>query len=166
MTARGFSWSSARDGIPNVRHYPVKAGETFKEGEWVTLDSAGLLVAATAGAGALTLVGLSGAAAFQGRGYELANSSLIQQVTGRDSFLPVYLSVGNIFVCRGVNGGTDPVTPADTNVDEQYGLALSSNVWYLDISNTTDKAVEIVKVDIDNKLFFVSVIGTVAQIPI
>lgn len=162
--ARGFTFARATTlGIASIRHFPVKAGETFIPGSLVVLDANGELVEAAAAA--VSFVGVAGAGAFYGRGYDMANSAQILQVTGRDALCPVYLAdPTNIFACRGVNGGTDPVTPAATNVDEKYGIAVTSHVFYMDIANTTQLAVEVVDINIDEKMFFVKFLAAAMQL--
>lgn len=162
--ARGFSFSRAPSGIPLVQHYPTKAAQTFLEGEVLVLDANGELTVAVAGA--TSVIGIAGAGAFRGRGYELANASQILQVTGRDSYCPVYLADANtIFVGRGVNGGTDPVTPTDTMVDVSFDIGVSAGVWYVNIASSATPAVEIVDIDKFEKLFYFKFLASVYQLP-
>lgn len=162
--ARGFTFSRAPQGIPTVEHYPVKAAETFIEGGIVVLDANGELTVCVAGA--TSVLGVAAAGAFRGRGYELANASQIQQVTGRDSYCPVYLANPNtIFAARGVNGGTDPVTPTATMVDTQYDIGVSSGVFYVNIASSATPAVEVVGINALEKIFYVKFLASVCQLP-
>jgi hypothetical protein len=66
---------------------------------------------------------------------------------------------------RGVNGGTDPVTPAQTNINEQYGVVKTGDDWVLDLAETVAKVFEIVDIDIDNKIFFCKFLESVISLP-
>jgi hypothetical protein len=164
---RWFQAASAPGtGVPAIGQFTATGGQTFKTGAIVKLSS-GLLVEDTAGAGALTILGVALAPAFSAPGYDAANSPTV--VTGRSGYVSVALADGNtIFSGRGVNGGTDPVTPVvATHIGVQYGLAVDgAGVWYIDIANVTNLAVVITGVDIDQKIFYFRFIAAVRQIAV
>ena len=155
MPAQAIFPHPTDNGISQIINFPAKAAEAWLPGAAVLTDSNGELVECADDPAAL--VGFALAAPFKNPGYDMANSPTV--VTGRDAFVPVAVArPGVIFVGRGVNGGTDPVTPTQAMVNNQYELIGNGAVWAVNIGGTSSPCVEIVRVDIDNKLFFFRVI--------
>lgn len=156
-------------GSPHVLEFPVTAGQTFKKGAPVTLQSTGLLSESAtdpdAANGGVTGVALEGA--FRRPGNLMGMG--ITQITGSNDKISVAMANSkNIFVSHGVTGGTTMATPTQTMVDTQFGLlksGLATGYWDVDIDETTELVVEIVKVDIDNKLFYWKFLDAVANLP-
>lgn len=145
--ARGFN-----DASPPVISGKYATGQTFKKGALLLIDSAGELTECAADP---TLVsGLALEPAGKRPGFEIAGG--VTQVTYRAqevSYVPADDKV--IYSMRAVNGATDPVTPAQTNVGESYGaLKDSDGIWTLDIAEVTVLVFTIVDIDIDSKIFF------------
>lgn len=155
----------AGSGAPEIQEMEYTAGQTFIYGALVLIEAAGTI--AECGADPTTVLGVSMTSAGVGPGYDMANASTTQFVTGRKATASVAIANRNtVFSCRGINGGTDPVTPAVTNIDEQYGVAKTAGGdWVLDIAETSAKVVEIVDIDVDNKIFFVKFLEAVLQRP-
>ena len=148
---------------PEILSYVYKTSEAILRGSLVVLDGDGLLT--VCGADPAAVLGVALEAAESRPGYDMANSPTV--VTGRKQ--EVSVAVANrltIFSMRGVNGGTDPVTPTQTMVGEIYGaLADANGVWTLDLAETTADVFQIVDVDIDNKIFFCKFLEAVIQTP-
>lgn len=161
--ARGFT-APARmpSGTPNVQAIRVTAGQTFKTGALVVDTAAGTISECGADPAAVLGVALQGA--FTGPGNNNADSPAV--VTGQSVECSVALADRSaVFSCRAVNGGTDPATPTQTMVGEQYGVAKVGDDWVLDLAETVAKVCEIVDIDIDNKIFFVKFLESVLSLP-
>jgi hypothetical protein len=161
---RGFT-APARNptGTPNVQAMRVTAAQTFKRGALVADTAAGTI--SECGADPTSVLGVALQNAFSGPGNDLANSGSAV-VTGQNVECSVALADRvTVFSCRGVNGGTDPVTPAITNIGEVYGVAKVSDDWVLDLAETVATVCEIVDIDIDNKIFFVKFREAVLALP-
>lgn len=138
--------SRGNNGVPLVNSEKYKTGEAIVVGSLVLFD----------GNGELTLFGGGTDAVVEGVALEAAGSKLnygepfSSQTTGVVAGRAQEISYAKadretIFTCRGVNGGTDPVTPLQTHIGEQYGVAVSADgSWYLDIAETTTKICQIV----------------------
>lgn len=149
-------------GVPNVQSVAYTTAQTFKKGALLVFAAAGTL--SECGADPATVSAVALEAAGSKPGYDAANSPTV--VTGRVQEVSVCIADRHtVYSCRGVNGGTDPVTPAQTNIDEQYGVAKVGNEWVLDLAETTAKVFEIVDIDIDNKIFFVKFMEAVLSLP-
>lgn len=143
--------------VPRIQGVIPAVGQTFKPYAVVVTDVNGDIVECTSGAGALSVLGLALQGAFTGPGYNVSDSDRTNTlVQGADGAVSVAIADHEQeFSARGVNGGTDPVTPAQTNIDEQYGLLKTAGGdWVIDISNVIDLAIQITDVDIENKIFF------------
>ncbi len=160
--ARGFNLGRTPSGTPNTQSIAVTAAQTFKKGALLVDTAAGTV--SECGADPTSVLGVAQMDAFAGLGYDMANSPAV--VTGRSNECVVAIADrSQIFTCRGVNGGTDPVTPAQTNIGEVYGVAKVSTDWVLDLAETTTTVCEIVDIDIDNKIFFVKFREAVLALP-
>jgi hypothetical protein len=140
---------------PSIISGAYTTGQTFKKGAVLVQTAAGTLSEAGADPSAdIAGVALEGAGTKPG--YDMANSDQILQVTGRVQEVSyAKAKSGTVFSGRGINGGTDPVTPAQTNIHEQYGIAkTAAGEWVIDLAEVTTKSIEIVDIDIEQKIFF------------
>lgn len=137
---------------PDVLSGVYATGQTFIKGALLTYNAAGELTECAADPAAVAGVALEKAGSKPG--FDAANSPTV--VTGRVqevSFAKANRST--VFSMRAINGGTDPVTPLQTNIDEAYGVAkTAAGEWVLDLAETTAKVFEIVDIDVDQKIFF------------
>lgn len=156
-------YGSGTTSGPVIQSLGYTTGQTFKAGALLLLQSTGLVSVCGADPTVVSAVALQPAG--YGPGFNMADSPTV--VTGRNQ--EVSCAIANrmtVYSCRGVNGATDPVTPAVTNIDEQYGAAADSDgVWVLDIAEVTAKVFEVVDVDIPNKIFFVKFLEAVLSLP-
>jgi hypothetical protein len=54
-----------------------------------------------------------------------------------------------------INGGTDPVTPVQADIDKKYGLIrTAAGEWAVNQADVTTVAVVIIDADFDNKIVF------------
>lgn len=150
-------------GVPEVLSGQYTTGQTFLKGALLVYTAAGEL--SECGADPALVAGVALEKAGSKPGFDAANSPTV--ITGRVQEISFAKSNrSTIFSMRGVNGGTDPVTPAQTNIDEQYGALKDANgIWTLDIAEVTAKVFHIVDVDIDNKIFFCKFLEAVLDTP-
>lgn len=146
MPGRGFNYArGANNAAPRVQVLAYTTGQTFKAGALVVITAAGEVSECGADPAAVYGVALQGAGT--GPGYDLPNSSVTTVVTGRAQEVSVLVANRSTeFYARGVNGGTDPVLPLQTHIDEQYGVAKVGNDWVIDFAETVAKVVEIVDI--------------------
>ncbi len=150
-------------GVPLVISAPYTTGQTFLRGALVVYTAAGEV--SECGADPALVAGVACENAGSKPGFDAANSPTV--VTGRVQEVSMFKADRNtIFSMRAVSGGTDPVTPAITNIDEKYGvLKTGAGEWVLDITEVTALVFEIVDVDIDNKIFFCKFLEAVLSTP-
>lgn len=123
-------------GYPEVREYAVTAAETFQVNELVYMDVAtGKIL--VCGADPALIAGLSGAAAAFGLGTQWPGN--IYDGTK----IPVTLLRSDTKVFM-----SSTTTPLITHVGNSYGIARTSNIWQVDIGDTS--ATRVVVVDIFN----------------
>lgn len=150
--------------VPRVQAMRYATGQTFKAFAWVVIDTNGEVVECADGATSITGLALQGAGT--GPGYDLPDASRTVVITGANQEVSVALADREQeFSMRGVNGGTDPVVPLQTHIGEQYGLKKVVNDWVIDFSNTTDKAVQITDIFVDDSFFAVKVLESVLAQP-
>lgn len=156
MAGRAIYPARFEGGFPSIVAYEAKTGETFKAGALVTFDTGQVV---ECGADPTSCVGVALQPAFSGAGYDLGDSPTV--ITGRSNAISVALAnAGTIFSGRGVNGGTDPVTPTAAHIGDQFGAAADSDgIWTLNIAETTDVVATVVDIDIVNKIFFFTLIS-------
>jgi hypothetical protein len=161
--ARGFNTGRMPSGeAPSVLQVGYTTGQTFKRGALVKLDAAGTI--SECGADPAKIYGVALQDAGSGYGYAAANNPLL--VTGQNQEISVAVCDRvTVFSCRGVNGGTDPVTPLQTHIGETYGCLKVSNDWVLDIAEVTTMQWEVIDIDVDNKVFFVKILNTFQDVP-
>lgn len=145
----------AGTAAPSVISGAYTTGQTFKKGAVLVTTAAGTVSEAGADP-ANDIAGVALEPAGSKPGYDPANASQVLQVTGRVQEVSYARADSQTWWSgRAINGGTDPVTPAQTHLHEQYGIAkTAAGEWVIDIAETTTKVVEIVDIDIDNKIFF------------
>lgn len=173
MAAVGFAPIRRAGGVPVVRSEKYKDAEAIIKGSLLQLDANGELIVAPAdpviGAGGVYGVALEGAGTKLNYGEPFASQTV--HATGRVQEVSVaVLSREQEFVCRGVNGGTDPVTPLQTHIGEIYGVAMAvGGVWYMDIADTTNDVVVVTGIIPAQGgqigLFIVKFLEAVFQIP-
>lgn len=132
-------------GVFEVQSMRYDAAETFIKGACVVEASDGEIV--ECGADPASILGVSLAAVNSYPGYEVANDNLVTVRTGVTQEIPIVIANrATIFSGRGVNGGTDPVTPLQTHIGEQYGVVKVGSEWVIDVSDTTALRVEVVDI--------------------
>lgn len=138
---------------PSVLSIAITAAQTFKKGALLKQTAAGTVSERTAVTDKCTGVALQDA--FSGYGSGAANAPTI--ITGQNLEASVAIADAvTVFSCRGVNGGTDPLTPIQADVGVSYGvLKTGGGDWVLDKANVTNLVVEVVDIDVDAKIFFV-----------
>lgn len=138
-------WSGT---FPEIAHYVADAtnGAAIVTGSLVLLASDGELEICGADPAAFLGVALgdfNGAA-----GYGMPSG--VTQVTYREQKIPVALGIQTtLFEIKGSSA------PTLTNVDTDYGVALSAGIWTLDLTETTAKVFHVVDVDIERAVFIV-----------
>lgn len=146
--------------VPSISRLPVKAAEAWNPGAALVVDANGELTECADDPASIKGFALKSPAT--GPGFDAANSPTV--ITGREDTCEFVPAKDHIFIGRGVNGGTDPVTPTATMVGEQYELAGNGDDWYINIAGTASPCVQITRVDIDNKLFFFRVLDANIQL--
>ena len=147
----------SQSGSPEIMEYTATAAQTFTLGA-VLINSSGTV--SEGGSNPTAIVGVAMSGAFKGPGYDAADSP--SPITWREGLLSVAKaeSPHNIFVSPMCNNTltSTKVAPAVTDVGVQYGVVkqtsgASAGAWWVDKNLTTTNArVEIVKVDIENRL--------------
>lgn len=161
--ARGFNTGRFPVGeAPSIVSVTYTTGQTFVKGALLLYVAAGTV--SECGADPTTVAGVALQDAASGPGFGMANSPT--QVTGRVQEVSMAVADRHtVFTCRGVNGGTDPVTPLQTHIQESYGVAKVGNDWVLDLAETTALVCTIMDIDVDLKIFFVKFREAVLQVP-
>ncbi len=124
--ARGINIARIPGQSPNIQSMVVTAAQTFKKGALVIDVSAGTI--SECGADPSAVLGVAMEAAFTKPGNSMNFSP--SYITGG---APTECSIAiadrrTVFSMRGVNGGTDPVTPTQTRVGESYGVAVNPDL--------------------------------------
>lgn len=149
---------TADAGVPNVVWQEHKASETFTIGAVLIEDGTTGDVKEAANGVKTGIWGVSLQPAYSSPGNQLAFSNLINATYGVTGLQrKVSMAVANsstVFSGRMVNGGTDPVTPAQTDIGLSYALIITSvggiNEWTVNQADTaTNPCVFIVGVNID-----------------
>ena len=161
---RIFELARWPDGYGPI-HVTLEAVAAFKQGALV-VDADGDGEFDECGADPAAVYGVAKEKAFSHPGNEQANASDVIFTTGgslNKCAVDKANAPGLVWSGRGVNGGTDPVTPLLTHIGEQYGvLKTAAGEWVIDIAEVTAKVITIIDIDIDNKIFFFQFISTVA----
>jgi hypothetical protein len=143
------------NGVAQIESIPYANGQTFKKGAPLILTAG---VASECGATPAAVWGFALEDADSRPGFNAANAPTI--VTGRKQEVSAARADRiTVFSMRGVNGGTDPVTPVQANVGVKYGIAKDANgEWRLDTANTTQLIFQVADIDVDTKTFFCKVV--------
>lgn len=139
-------------GTPLVRHLPVKSAEDIRKGTVLALDT-GEMAEHAGGSTVTGIIGVALAATESGAGYNMANEDDTVFVAGRSNTVPYAVATDNqVFVGVLTNGNTTTVTtPAAANLRTYGIIKLTEEVWTVDISDTTDVVVRVIKFDAVNK---------------
>lgn len=137
-------------------------GQTFLVGALLVFNGSGLVV--ECGADPTLVAGVAGQAVDTSYGYQAANNPTT--VTGRAPVVSMLVADRvTIFSGRMINGATDPVTPALTDIGVSYGVAkTAAGDWVVDQADTTHLVVKIVKVDITNKFVYFKFLSAVLNV--
>lgn len=165
MAGRGFE-TARRTGstVPRVIGYHYKDGQTFTDRALVFVDDAdgSELKECSANPAIVMGVALNGVASTPG--WDLPNSTRTNVVTGRVQVVSVALAdAEQEFSCRGVNGGTDPVTPTQANIGLQYGVLKVGTEWVLNLADTINVVCEVTGIRLDDNVFLVKFLKAVRQ---
>jgi hypothetical protein len=99
---------------PDIVSVAYTTGQTFLKGALLVFTAAGEV--SECGADPALIAGVALEKAGSKPGYDAANSPTV--VTGRVQEVSMARANRNtVFSCRGVNGGTDPVTPLQTHIN-------------------------------------------------
>jgi hypothetical protein len=159
MAARPFNIGQIQPGTaPKTIVMQYASGQTFVTGALLTLTSGELV---ECGADPVAVVGVAGASYNTNYGQDAANSPVV--VTGLEVVVPVLIADDvNVFTCRGVNGATDPVTPAVADIGVGYGVVKTSDgSWALDQADTTHDVVVVTDIDVARLCFYVKFVAAV-----
>ncbi len=153
---KGFYAARTTSGsVPRIVSRPYKTGEAIIRGSVCVLDANGDLT--LCGADPAEVTGIAAEGAGTRPGYDAANSPTV--VTGRKQELSLLEANGDTIFAGVSAAGT---APTKAHVDNQYGIAKDANGdWGVDLTDTTNKVVEIVDIDIDRGLFFFKILETV-----
>lgn len=164
MPPRGFAPGSWPGGTaPNIIGYNPLAAQAIVNGSLVVL-TAGLLN--LCGANPASILGVALQAIDTNPGFNLPYQSQTTVITGRSSKIPVALARGiTIFTCRGVNGGTDPVIPVQTDVGVSYDVVNTAGIWNLNTASTANARVTVVDIDVAERIFYVRFVAANVQTP-
>lgn len=147
--------NSNAPGAPEVTSMFYTTGQTFLKGAVLIPDAAtGRVIEGASAAVTVIGVALEGAGSKPGR--ELNFDSQVAVRTGVVQEVSVAkANRTTIFSSRMVNGGTDPVTPVQADIDKKYGLIrTAAGEWAVNQADVTTVAVIIVDADFDNKIVF------------
>lgn len=151
MAAREFRTARPAPGTsPRVIVRTVTAGQTFKKGAVLILTSN--LIVESGATPTTGIVGVALQAAFTNPGNQLPYTSSLASgspIGGRPNDISIAINDKvQMFSGRMVNGATDPVTPALTDIGASYGVIKDANgIWAVDQSNTTQLCVKIVDIE-------------------
>ena len=162
--ARGFE-TARRTGttVPRVQSTKWKTAQTFTSRALVYLDVNSELNECAANPTQVFGVALEGVG---GRpGYDLPNSTYFTNVvTGAVQEVSVAIADSEQeFSARMVNGATDPVTPLQTDIGAQYGVAKSGSEWYVNQADTVNVVVVVTDIRTDDNVVLVKFLKAVQQ---
>lgn len=160
---RSFNTGRFPNGeAPSILSVRYTTGQTFKKGALLLYTAAGTVSECGADPTSVAGVALQDAGSEPGAG--AANSPTV--ITGYSQEISMAVADrSTVFTCRAINGGTDPVTPTVTMIQEAYGVAKVGTDWVLDIAEVTVLVCMIVDIDIDAKLFLVKFREAVLALP-
>jgi hypothetical protein len=164
--ARIIELARIPSGTPNVLSVKYKTGEAIVKGSLVQYDANGELILCPADpvAGSGGVAGVALEAANSRPGWDAANSPTV--VTGRKQEISIAVADrSQIFSSRMVNGGTDPETPAQTDVDTKFGVVKVGSDWAVDKADVVNVVVEIVDFDAGRKIVYWKFLEAVINLP-
>jgi hypothetical protein len=140
---------------PDVQSMQYDSAQTFKSGAVIVFEGGATGEVIEGSSDPTPIVGVALEAANSKPGYELGHASSVLQVTGRVQQVSVAkANRSTVWSGRMVNGATDPKTPALTDINVVYGVAKVGDDWVVNQAETSATRVEIVDIDIDNKIVF------------
>lgn len=163
--ARGFGLGRLPSGTPNIISYKYTAAQTFKKGALLVDASAGTVEEFAGGTNAVVLGVALEAVGSKPGGTGIANSPSYITGGNNNEVSVAIADRSQVFTCRGITSVLDPLTPTQTMIGEQYGVAKVVDDWVLDQDEVTTKIVEIVDIDIDQKIFSVKFLEAVLALP-
>lgn len=145
---------------PDTQSMEYAVGQTFIAGAIVVYEGGATGNIVEGGADPATIVGVSADNAGGKPGNSMSQDAQVVARTGRVLEVTVHRANRNtIFSGRAVNGGTDPVTPAKTDIGKTYSILKSgAGEWTLDAADVANQRVRVVDVDIDSKIFFFKIL--------
>lgn len=163
MSARYFEPARFPAGVaPSVLTPLYPDGQTFTFGALLVLSSGKVIECS---ADPASVYGVALQPANTGPGFLPADSPTV--ITGRIQEVSVAMADRqNFFSGRMVNGATDPVTPAVTDIGVKYGVVKTSDgTWAVDQTDTTNLVVQIEDIDIPLKVVFFRFLEAVLNVP-
>lgn len=148
--------------VPDVISGFYTTGQAFKKGAVLIADAATgrVIEGATA---AVTLLGVALEDAGSKPGLSLNFDSLVQARTGQVQEVS-YAKANRltVFSARLINGGTDPVTPVQADINKKYGLIrTAAGEWGINQADVATPAALIIDADFDNKIVYFKFIEAV-----
>jgi hypothetical protein len=140
---------------PDVASLKYKTGEAILAGSLLVFDGSGELTVCGADPAIIDAVSLEPAGSKPG--WDAANSSQVVVVTGRVQEVSVArANRTTVFSSRLEDGSGNILTPAQTNVDEEYGITKdAAGEWYVNTAKTAaDARVRIIDFDATHKVVF------------
>lgn len=137
---------------PEHQSMAYTAGQVYKKGAVVIFDGvAGTII--EGGADPTPIVGVATEDAASKPGFGVSHDASVVARTGTAAETTVAKATRTVvFSGRMVNGATDPVTPVQADINKVYGILKTGNDWVVDQADVVNTRVEIVDIDIDNKV--------------
>lgn len=141
---------------PDTQSMEYAAGQTFLAGAVVVYEGGATGKIVEGGADPALIVGVAAEGAGTKPGLNLSHDSQVVARTGNVTEAVIHKANRNtIFSGRIVNGGTDPVTPAITDIGKTYSILKSgAGEWTLDAADGANQRVRVVDIDIVSKVAF------------
>ncbi len=172
MARRFDTYRRTGTTVPRIQALLYDIGQTFSDHALVYITGTGNV--SECGANPATVAGVALNAIGTQPGFDVANSTLTVVYTGREGRVSVAIADSEQeFNARGVNGATDPVTPLQAHIGQQYGvLKTAGGDWVINIADQVNKVVQITDIQLDankggdnNSFFVCKFIPGVRQIP-
>jgi len=157
--------------VPRIQAMLYDTGQTFVNNALVYITGTGEV--SECGANPATVAGVALNGVGTQPGYDVANSTQTLVYTGREARVSVAIADSEQeFSARGVNGATDPVTPLQAHIGQQYGVLKVGSDWVINIADQVNVVVQITDIALDankggddNSFFVCKFIPGVRQIP-
>lgn len=145
---------------PEIQSMEYAAGQTYLAGALVVYEGGATGKVIEAGADPAAILGVAMEDAASKPGLSLSHDSKVVARTGNVAETSIAKANRNtVFSGRAVNGGTDPVTPAITDIGKTYSVLKSgAGEWTLDAADVANQRVRVVDIDIPNKIFFFKIL--------